>query len=247
MKKLLGTLVAMGAMVLMAVGVQAATYSAGVAIPEAGIAEIPVMVTPDEGQTESVNGYVMTLTYDSTKVTPVVAGQDVTGADCYAEAGESFANGVLVSDVVKTEGNNVTLAVAWAGADAVSVDAQTELANVDFKVADTATGDVPITVAVAALTNDGNSEADIGTITVGNGEITIEAEEILYGDVDGDGFVTADDASLIAQHALNLITLNNEYLVNANVDNDSVITADDASLVAQRALNLISQFPIESK
>ena len=114
MKKLFGALVAMGVMALMAVGVQAATYSAGVASPGAGIAEIPVMVTPEEGQTESVNGYVMTLTYDSTKVTPVVAGQDVTGADCYAEAGESFANGVLVSDVVKTEGNNVTLAPGYA-------------------------------------------------------------------------------------------------------------------------------------
>lgn len=207
MKKLFGALVAMGAMVLMAVGVQAATYSAGVASPEAGIAEIPVLVTPDEGQTESVNGYVMTLTYDSTKVTPVVAGQDVTGADCYAEAGESFANGVLVSDVVKTEGNNVTLAVAWAAADAVNVDAQTELANVDFKVAETATGDVPITVAVTALTNDGNELSD--TFEVGNGEITIDAEDFRRGDANGDGNVTSDDASLILRSLVGLGVITN--------------------------------------
>lgn len=235
MKKLFGALVAMGAMVLMAVGVQAATYSAGVASPEAGIAEIPVMVTPDEGQTESVNGYVMTLTYDSTKVTPVVAGQDVTGADCYAEAGESFANGVLVSDVVKTEGNNVTLAVAWASADAVSVDAQAELANVDFKVAETATGDVPITVAVAALTNDGNSEADIDTITVGNGEITIDAEDFLRGDANGDGVVDATDATLIIQSLIGRSEIKSENLekANANASTDGVIDATDATLIIQ--------------
>lgn len=235
MKKLFGALVAMGAMVLMAVGVQAATYSAGVASPEAGIAEIPVLVTPDEGQTESVNGYVMTLTYDSTKVTPVVAGQDVSGTDCYAEAGESFANGVLVSDVVKTEGNNVTLAVAWAGADAVSVDAQTELANVDFKVADTATGDVPITVAVAALTNDGNSEADIDTITVGNGEITIDAEDFLRGDANGDGVVDATDATLIIQSLIGRSEIKSENLekANANASTDGVIDATDATLIIQ--------------
>ena len=218
MKKLFGALVAMGAMVLMAVGVQAATYSAGVANPEAGIAEIPVMVTPDEGQTESVNGYVMTLTYDSTKVTPVVAGQDVTGADCYAEAGESFANGVLVSDVVKTEGNNVTLAVAWAAADAVNVDAQTELANVDFKVAETATGDVPITVAVTALTNDGNELSD--TFEVGNGEITIDAEDFRRGDANGDGNVTSDDASLILRSLVNLGTIDSTNELRADANND---------------------------
>ena len=245
MKKLFGALVAMGAMVLMAVGVQAATYSAGVASPEAGIAEIPVMVTPDEGQTESVNGYVMTLTYDPTKVTPVVAGQDVTGADCYAEAGESFANGVWVSDVVKTEGNNVTLAVAWAGADAVNVGAQAELANVDFKVAETATGDVPITVAVTALTNDGNSEADIDTITVGNGEITIDAEDILYGDADGNGRVTGTDASLVAQHVANIITLDSKYLTQADVDGNGRVTGTDASLIAQYVANIIDTFPVE--
>ena len=236
MKKLFGALVAMGAMVLMAVGVQAATYSAGVASPEAGIAEIPVLVTPDEGQTESVNGYVMTLTYDSTKVTPVVAGQDVTGADCYAEAGESFANGVLVSDVVKTEGNNVTLAVAWAAADAVNVDAQTELANVDFKVAETATGDVPITVAVTALTNDGNELSD--TFEVGNGEITIDAEDFRRGDANGDGNVTSDDASLILRSLVNLGTIDSTNELRADANNDGDITSDDASLILRSLVNL---------
>ncbi len=238
MKKLFGALVAMGAMVLMAVGVQAATYSAGVANPEAGIAEIPVMVTPDEGQTESVNGYVMTLTYDSTKVTPVVAGQDVTGADCYAEAGESFANGVLVSDVVKTEGNNVTLAVAWASADAVNVDAQAELANVDFKVAETATGDVPITVAVAALTNDGNSEADVDTITVGNGEITIDAEDFLRGDANGDGVVDIRDAARVSQYLLNMATIENENLGKADANADNAVDIRDAARISQYLLNM---------
>ncbi len=236
MKKLFGALVAMGAMVLMAVGVQAATYSAGVASPEAGIAEIPVLVTPDEGQTESVNGYVMTLTYDSTKVTPVVAGQDVTGADCYAEAGESFANGVLVSDVVKTEGNNVTLAVAWAAADAVNVDAQTELANVDFKVAETATGDVPITVAVTALTNDGNELSD--TFEVGNGEITIDAEDFRRGDANGDGNVTSDDASLILRSLVNLGTIDSTNELRADANNDGDITSDDASLILRSLVGL---------
>lgn len=238
MKKLFGALVAVGVMALMAVGVQAATYSAGVASPEAEIAEIPVMVTPDEGQTESVNGYVMTLTYDSTKVTPVVAGQDVSGTDCYAEAGESFANGVLVSDVVKTEGNNVTLAVAWAGADAVNVDAQTELANVDFKVADTATGDVPITVAVAALTNDGNSEADIDTITVGNGEITIDAEDFLRGDANGDGNVDSTDAALILQSLVDLNVIEEENRLKADANADSGIDSTDAALILQSLVGL---------
>lgn len=246
LKSVLCTLVAMGAMALMAVGVQAATYSAGAVQAEDNSAVVPVVVTPDEGETEAVNGYVMTFTYDPSDVKPVVAAdKDATGADCYATAGTEFTDGVLVSDVVSTSDTSETLAVAWASASPVSVTEATNMASVQFTVLDSSITSAPVTVSVVELTNDGTSVAEDGTYTVKSGEIDIAS--ILYGDVDGDNLVTADDASLIAQHALNLIVLDSKYLVNANVDNDSVITADDASLVAQRALNLIGQFPIEEK
>ena len=240
MKKLFGTLVAVGVMALMAVGVQAATYSAGVASPEAGIAEVPVLVTPAENETESVNGYVVTFTYDSTKVTPVVAGTDATGADCYAEVGTAFAEdkSVLVSDIVATEGSNQTLAVAWAGADAVSVSEATELANVDFQVADTATGVVPVSVQVVALANDGNALAEDGTYVIADGEITIDAEDFLRGDANGDGVVDIDDAARVAQYLLKLSEIKSEHMLQADANNDGAVDIDDAARIAQYLLKL---------
>lgn len=245
MKKLFSALVAVGAMALMAVGVQAATYSAGVTSPEAGVAVVPVMVSTADGESTSVNGYVMNLTYDSTKVTPIVTGVDATGEDTFAEVGEEFADGVIVSGIKDTDTNEKTLIVAWAGADAITVDTEAQLASVEFRVDDSATGIVPIEVEVMALTNDGEHSVDTASLDVADGEIVIDAEQILYGDVDGDANITETDASLIAQHAAQLVTLDTTYLVAADVDGDGNITETDASLVAQRAAQLISQFPVE--
>ncbi len=247
LRSVLGTLVAVGAMALMAVGVQAATYSAGAVSPEAGIAEVPVVVTPDSSETSvSVNGYIMKLTYDPTKVTPKLADTDVSGGDCYAVAGTGFdsENTVLVCDKVSTSDTEEVLAVAWASATPVSVSDATTMALVDFEVADTATGSVPITVEVVSLTSDGTSDT-ADTVAVANGEITIDAEEILYGDVDGTKTVTTTDASLVAQHAVGLITLDTKYLKAADVDGNGTITTTDASLIAQYAVGLIDKFPVE--
>lgn len=245
LKSVFGALVAFGAMALMAVGVQAATYSAGVVSPEAGVAQVPVVVTPDESETSvSVNGYVMKLTYDKTKVTPKIsATKDATGEDCYATVGTDFsgANTVLVSDVVQTDGNNETLAVAWASDTPVTVSAAATMAMVDFTVADGTTGSVPITVELTALTNDGTATT---TATVANGAVTIP-EDFMYGDVDGTKTVTSEDASLIAQHVAGLITLDTKYNKAADVDGSSAITSEDASLVAQYVAGLIDKFPAE--
>lgn len=214
MKKLFGTLVAVGAMALMAVGVQAATYSAttGATPGDDGYADVDVLVTPDEDGTESVNGYVMTFTYDSSKVTPVVAGTDAIDEDCYATVGEEFANGVLVAGDATTDESSTTktLAVAWAGADAVTVSKETAMASVEFKVVDGATGTADIEVAVLALTNDGNEIAETGTYSVDSGTITLgtgSSEVFLRGDANGDGTVSILDASRISQYLLGLATI----------------------------------------
>lgn len=247
LKSVFGALVAFGAMALMAVGVQAATYSAGAVSPSEGVAEVPVIVTPSDSETSvSVNGYIMKLTYDKTKVTPQVsATKDATGADCYATVGTDFAgaNTVLVSDKTATDGNNETLAVAWASSTPVNVTAASTMAFVDFAVADGTTGDIPITVELTALTNDGSTDT-ASTATVANGTITI-ADDFMYGDVDGDKSVTSTDASLVLQHVAGLVTLDSKYFKAANVDADSDITSTDASLILQYVAGLIDKFPAE--
>ena len=68
----------------------------------------------------------------------------------------------------------------------------------------------------------------------------------VYGDVSGDGSVTALDASLILQHASGLIVLPPGGQTLADVSDNGSIAAFDASLVLQRVVNLITCFPAES-
>lgn len=241
LKSVFGALVAFGAMALMAVGVQAATYSAGAVSPSEGVAEVPVIVTPSESESSvSVNGYIMKLTYDKTKVTPQVsATKDATGADCYATVGTDFAgaNTVLVSDKTATDGNNETLAVAWASSTPVSVTAASTMAFVDFAVADGTTGDIPITVELTALTSDGSTDT-ASTATVANGTITINAEKFLRGDANGDGVVDIKDATLIGQSTVGLGIIAEENKLKADANADGVIDIKDATLIGQYTVGL---------
>lgn len=241
LKSVFGALVAFGAMALMAVGVQAATYSAGAVSPSEGIAEVPVIVTPSESESSvSVNGYIMKLTYDKTKVTPQVsATKDATGADCYATVGTDFAgaNTVLVSDKTATDGNNETLAVAWASSTPVNVTAASTMAFVDFAVADGTTGDIPITVELTALTSDGSTDT-ASTATVANGTITINAEKFLRGDANGDGVVDIKDATLIGQSTVGLGIIAEENKLKADANADGVIDIKDATLIGQYTVGL---------
>ncbi len=228
---------------LMCASAYAAEYSAAAVSADAGqTVTVPVMVTPDAGETEQVNGYVMTLTYDPTQAKPVLEGTDLTGGDCYATVGSSFADGILVSDVVSTSANEETLVVSWASAQPVSVTEATDLAMVEFAVDADASEDIPVTVAVAQLSNDGTM-AEEDTYEVASG--SIDLADFIYGDVNGDKVVTVNDASLVAQHAAGITQLEDKYLIAADVNGDTNITVNDASLIAQYAANIITSFPVE--
>jgi hypothetical protein len=73
----------------------------------------------------------------------------------------------------------------------------------------------------------------------------LKATNIIYGDVSGDGNVSAYDASLCAQAAVGLLTLTEDQKTKADVTGDSNVSAYDASLIAQKAVGLITKFPVE--
>lgn len=242
-KSVLGAMVAVGVMALMAVGVQAATYSAGEGTAESGVASVPVVVTPDEGETDlQVSGYVVKFTYDKTKATPVLLDtKDATGGNLYATADSGFdgTDSVLVADIVESEssGNSQTLAVAWASAKPVDVSAAAEMATVKFDVADGVTEDIPIEVTVVAVTNDGLTNAD--NPTGANGKITVSGGTVfLRGDANGDGVVDAKDATLIEQSLVHLDVILEENKLKADANADGIIDAKDATLIAQSLVKL---------
>ncbi len=71
-----------------------------------------------------------------------------------------------------------------------------------------------------------------------------EEAKVLMGDANGDGEITAMDASVVLQYDVKLIqTLPN--MEAANVNTDEVINAQDASLILQYDVKLIQKFPCE--
>lgn len=79
------------------------------------------------------------------------------------------------------------------------------------------------------------------TLTITGGE------EVNYGDVDGDGSITVDDALTVCQFVLRNITLTDAQQKAADVDGDGSITVDDALTICQYVLRNIKEFPAASK
>lgn len=237
-KSLISTAVLVGAMALMAVGVQAATYSAS-GTAESGSAKVDVKATTDASETDAkVSGYIMELTYDPTKVTPVKqANPDLTGGDLYAVDGANFGaeNTVLVSDIKTTSATSETLVVAWASATPVALaSGENVLASVNFTVKDGVTEDVPIGIQLTTVTNDGTS---IDSASVADGIVEVAGGTLfLRGDANGNGIVEVSDATLIIQSILGKSTIKDENLEKANANASGGIDVSDATMIIQSIL-----------
>lgn len=62
------------------------------------------------------------------------------------------------------------------------------------------------------------------------------------GDVNGDGYITVADATLVQQHAAELITLTDTALLAADTSKDGYVTVADATLIQRYAAELIDEF-----
>ena len=69
--------------------------------------------------------------------------------------------------------------------------------------------------------------------------------DVLYGDMDGDGIVDANDALLILKIAAQLETASDGQRLAGDVDENGTLDANDALFVLKKAAQLIDIFPIE--
>ena len=60
---------------------------------------------------------------------------------------------------------------------------------------------------------------------------SLESEEIIYGDVNGDGVVTEDDSTVLKQYFAGYMVTIDEFA--ADVDNDGELTRRDAMILAR--------------
>lgn len=74
--------------------------------------------------------------------------------------------------------------------------------------------------------------------------MTYQNNNVIMGDVNGDGSVTNTDATMVLQHSASLTTLTAEQFVLADVDGDGDVDTTDAQNILKYASNTISKFPI---
>lgn len=70
----------------------------------------------------------------------------------------------------------------------------------------------------------------------------ITANEVVLGDVDGDGYVTSSDSTLALQIAIDNATVDVLHLDAADVDGEEGVTTTDARLILQYASGILSDF-----
>lgn len=244
-KGVLGFYFGVGVSVFFSIGVLTATYSAGVVSPNEGVASVPIVVAPNDGEEVSICGYVIRLTYDAEVVTPILSETpDALGENCYAALGNDiFADGILVSDLATGDNGENQVVVSWAAALPITLTEETTLATVDFQIAEDATGFTTIGVQLIQLSSDGQNLVDDETLIsiTANGEIqiTIENGNIVRGDADGDSDITASDATTILRSVANIELITDDILKeNSDADANGGITASDATTVLRDVANI---------
>lgn len=82
-----------------------------------------------------------------------------------------------------------------------------------------------------------------GAVTINvTTEKSATPSDYTLGDVNGDGYITVADATLVQQHAAELITLTGNALLAADTSKDGFVTVADATLIQQYAAELIDEF-----
>lgn len=96
-----------------------------------------------------------------------------------------------------------------------------------------------------AITLQAPADKNSAPIALFTFEYAKTESDVKYGDVDGDGTVTVDDALTVCQFVLRNITLTDAQQRAADVDGDNSITVDDALTICQYVLRNITEFPAE--
>ena len=73
----------------------------------------------------------------------------------------------------------------------------------------------------------------------------IEITDVIYGDINEDTKVDANDALMALQHSVKITTLEGDAFKAADVNGDGKIDASDALYILQFSVKLINHFPVE--
>jgi Tol biopolymer transport system component len=217
------------------------------------VAIVPINITDVRGL--DLTAVTITLTYDSTILTPTDDGTNTT----------AVTPGAMVPVAWGLEQNVITpgtLSFSMAGGlgDPITAVGAGVLASIAFDVSPSATvgATSPLTLTEGNLNEGGVAS----TLTSG----TLTVMTLVFGDVTGNGEVTAYDASWVLEYvAQDLVGTTIQFPIEttppswatiailpadarsvADVDANSLVQAIDASLILQHDVDIISTFAADS-
>ena len=198
----------------------------------------------------SVEGGERVYRYDIRVKDLPAAGLKVNSAQIFLSCDEILeyrkAEGMLDWTVGEKDGK---LMFVWASETPVLLNNDDVVLSIYF-AAPKANGET----AVISFTSNTLNTVSAMSFVYGGEVIEIEAEtvdgsiqfaEVVLGDANCDGHVSAADAALILRSLVGLNDLTAQGALNADVDGDGEVTAEDAAIILRYIVKLIEKFPVE--
>lgn len=160
----------------------------------------------------------------------------VEGVDIKLEDGTS-ANNILLNEI----GGQYTLSAQVTPAEVFDK-------NVRWESSDTAVVKVDGNGRITAM---GNGSAIVKAITHDGGFmdyclVKVNSSQIIYGDLNLDGKITATDLSVLNKAINGSITLSEKEQVMADLDGDGMVNNDDLDIMQAFISGKMAEFPVES-
>ena len=133
-----------------------------------------------------------------------------------------------------------------------AIDTETDTETDTNSAIDTETNTETDTDTASDTDTDTETDTDTASDTETDTETDTDTEsdtetdkDILYGDVNGDGKVTARDSMIVQRYAIKLAQLTDEQIKVADVDRNGKVNAKDALYILRSSINL-AVLPIEN-
>lgn len=97
--------------------------------------------------------------------------------------------------------------------------------------------EIPLTLAVETATDEDSNRLDV---EVENGKVVVEPP---YGDVSGNGFLSAYDAALILMYVVGKIQLSEEQIRIGDVNGNGKLDPLDAAFILRKVVGLTEEPP----
>ena len=126
------------------------------------------------------------------------------------------------------------LRVAWVLAEGAEVNSGT-IIRINFKLLDEGKSDLN-------FSNVHISPEGVVIEKISSGSLTAIKDEVVKGDITGNGEINVQDAVLVMRYILNNGELSDRQKLAADVNNDGVVNIHDVVLIVRYALGLIDSF-----